>query len=107
VICEGNTLTRLRNSGLVRSGEVQIRMYSSSDSSDGGSNRVVGSSANADTGLKGSSEFSDASKEVVFDGDDPTERESMGVSKKGSLGALARFDCIVWRDFRSGRNGED
>lgn len=104
---EGKTLTRLRYSGLVRSEEVHVRMYSSSESSPRVSIIGVTSSLRADSATRGSSELFDTNEEVIFDEEPSTERESICVSRNGSLGARARFGTMLSWSFRLGKNGED
>jgi hypothetical protein len=101
---EGKIFSRLRYSGLERSGDVHVRRYCSSESSNRKSPRdeVRGFSPSGETGLGGSSPPSEVKVEssaVVFpedwDDEDATDRERLGVSKNGSLGARRRLGWTV------------
>lgn len=90
----GNKFKSCRISGSLRSGEVHTRMYSPSTSSSSAfSNRNGVTSSKVVVGVEDSS---GSPTTVValdrFDGVVATDREGVGVSKNGSLGARARFE---------------
>lgn len=100
VMNDGKSSTRSRYSGFGKSGDVHIRKYSSSSLES--SNRRLArdddaSSAKAEVAGLGKSSIASAfiaesnAEPVDWDDDDATERESTGVSRKGSLGARPRF----------------
>jgi len=96
VIKEGKTLSRSMNSGLGRSGEVHIRRNSSSASSNADEFCELSALYAAFGGGGGSSVVGVEIKAEAFDdGEDEREPDNAGVSKKGSLGARARFVCAV------------
>ena len=103
MINEGKTVSKDRYSGLERSGAVQTRKWPS-DSSMPNSERRGGrgirssSSSSAWTGEVQSSIMSPAEETggtVAPDDWVDAECDSGGISRNGSLGARARFDCAV------------
>jgi len=97
---EGKTVSKDRYSGLERSGAVQTRKWPSESSMPnserrGGRGIRSSSSSSAWTGEVKSSTLPPAEGTVAPDDWVDAECDSGGISRNGSLGARARFDCAV------------